>query len=117
MIVLTMLGVATSSSWPSMYRHLFQFALCVCFLVWLPGIINCQAPAGGDAGVHVPGLDALGEPILVEKEEMKKEMEVAEKKKNQRKLEEGDKFEVINHEELREKGDAEKVEDLKAQVL
>ena len=115
-----MLGAATSSSWPSMYRQLFDFALCVCFLVWLPGIINCQVPAGDNAGVHVPGVDAPGEPVLIEKEEMEKEVEVAEKKKNQRKLEEGDKFEVINHEkdeELREKGDAEKVEDLKAQVL
>ena len=103
-----------------MYRRLFEFALCVCFLVWLPGIIDCQAPAGGDAGVRAPGVDVPGEPVLIEKEEMEKDMEVAEKKESQRKLEEGDEFEVINHEkdeELREKGDAEKVEDLKAQVL
>ena len=82
------------STWFSMYRQLFGFALCVCFLVWLPGIIDCQA--------------------------LVKEMEVAEKKENQRKLEEGDEFEAINHEkdeELQEKGDAEKVEDLKVQVL
>ena len=103
----------------SMYRQFFEFALCVCFLVWLPGIIDCQAPVGGDAGVHVAGVDAPGEPVLIEKDEMEKEMEAAEKKENQRKLEEGDEFEVINHEkdeELREKGDAQKVEDLKAQV-
>lgn len=88
--------------------------------MWLPGVIDCQAPAGGgDAGVRAPGagVDVPGEPILIEKEEMEKEMEVVEKKENQRKLEEGDEFEVINHEkdeELREKG---KVEDLKVQVL
>lgn len=105
-----------------MYRQLFGFALCVCFVAWLPGIIDCQAPVAGDAdaGVRVPGVDVPGEPVLIEKEEMEKEMEVAEKKENQRKLEEGDEFEVIDHEkdeELREKGNAEKQEDLKVQVL
>lgn len=88
--------------------------------MWLPGVIDCQAPAGGgDAVVRAPGVDVHGEPVLIEKEEMEKEMEDAEKKENQRKLEEGDEFEVINHEkdeELREKGDAGKVEDLKVQV-
>ena len=77
-----------------MYRRLFEFALCVCFLVWLPGIIDCQAPAGGDAGVRAPGVDVPGEPVLIEKEEMEKDMEVAVKKESQQKLEEGDEFEV-----------------------
>ena len=101
-----------------MYRRVFEFVLCVYFIVWLPSIIDCQAPAEDDA--RGARADVPGEPVLIEKGEMEKEMEVAEKKENQRKLEEGDEFEVVNHEkdeELREKGDPEKVEDLKVQVL
>ena len=82
-------------------------------------MIDCQAPLRGAGDAGVAGVDAPGEPVLIEKDEMEKEMEDAEKKENQRKLEEGDEFEVINHEkdeELREKGDDKKVEDMKVQV-
>ena len=70
--------------------------------MWLPSIIDCQAPAEDDA--RGARADVPGEPVLIEKGEMEKE----------------DEFEVVNHEkdeELREKGDPEKVEGLKVQVL
>lgn len=51
---------------------------------------------------------------MIEKEEMEKEMEIAEKHENQRKLEEEDDFEGINHEE--DKREAKRVDDVKVQV-
>ena len=56
-------------------------------------------------------LDAPAEPVLIEKEEMEKEME---KHNNQRKLDEEDDFELINHEE--DKREAKKGDDVKVQV-
>ena len=86
-------------------------------------MIDCQASLRDavDAGAGVDRIDAQKpEPVLVDVGEAVRDLEAAQKKENQRKLEEGDEFEVINHEkdeELREKGDAEKAEDMKAQVL
>lgn len=81
-------------------------------------MIDCQAPVRVEGDAVAPGVDAPGEPILIEKEEMEKEMKAVEKE-SQRKLEEGDELEVINHEkdkELREKVDVKKDEDIKVQV-
>ena len=62
-------------------------------------------------GVVVEDPDAPAEPILIEKEEMEKEME---KHDNQRKLDEEDDFEEINHEE--DKREAKRGNDVKVQV-
>lgn len=62
-------------------------------------------------GVVREGLDAPAEPVLIEKEEMEKEME---KHDNQRKLDEEDDFEVINHEG--DKREAKRGDDMKVQV-
>ena len=47
---------------------------------------------------------------------MEQEMEIEERHENQRKLEEGDEFEVINHEEDKERRQDKKADDIKAQV-
>ena len=97
----------------------FQVALCVCFLVWLPDVIECQAPFRGAADEGIDGVDAPAEPVLIEKEEMEKEMEMEEVNENRRKLEEDNEFEVFKHDEdegKQEKKYAKQMEDLKVQV-
>ena len=93
-----------------MYRQLLEFVLCVCFLVCLLGMIDCQAPVGGAGDAGAARVDPPGrEPQVLIKMQ---EMEVAGGKEGRRKLE-GDQLEALNHkkdEELREKGDVKNVE-------
>ena len=92
----------------SMYQRLFVLALCVCLLPCLS-----KSQAVGAVHKDVDGVDVPAEPVLIEKEEMEKEMEEHE---NQRKLEEEDEFEVIDHEQDEEKRVAKKVDGMKVQV-
>ena len=94
-----------------MYGQLLPLALCLCCL---PSLINCQAPVrdavrDGFAG----GMDAPGEPVLIEKDEMEKEMDVDEKDENQGNIDDEDELDLINHEEKR---DAQHEQELKMQV-
>ena len=94
----------------SMYGQLLPLALCLCCL---PSLVSCQAPVREAARDGFAGMDAPGEPVLIEKEEMEKEMDVGEEEKDHGNVDDEDELDLINHEEKR---GAQHEEELKIQV-